>query len=299
VDKERASSLFILRVTAVALVLGVIAFVVGSVAVAFFLTSELRRPVGSFEKYLPTTTETVEFKTADNVTLRGWLAIPAGASKAVILLHGHGSTRRQMLARAGLLFEHGYAVLLYDARAHGESGGKRNTAGWREVDDLSAAAELLRHRGFAEYGCIGASQGGATIVLAASQLKGLRWAVLESVYPSMRAALDHRFRRTLGVPGWLAGCIFVPIAESRIGAKIDDIAPINSISRLHCPVLIAGGENDLETPPDETRALCAAANEPKQLWIVPAAHHVDLFGFAKERYAERLMAFIANAEGHD
>lgn len=276
--------------------IGLIMFVAGSVAAAFYLTSEARRPIGAFDGYLPPSTENVQFTTSDHLTLRGWLAIPDGAKKAVVLLHGRGSTRHQMLARAGLLFQHGYAVLLYDARAHGESEGTRSSAGWHEVNDLFAAMDLLRNRRFPECGCIGVSQGGATIALAAPRLRGIRWVVLESVYPSMRQALDHRFRRVCRMPAWLAGCLFIPAAEFRLGVKIDDLAPSKSISSFHCPVWIAGGDSDIETPPDETRALFAAANEPKQLWMVPGAAHVDLYGFAKENYAKRLLNFIAQAE---
>jgi dipeptidyl aminopeptidase/acylaminoacyl peptidase len=61
----------------------------------------------------------------DGATLRGWSMRPLRANgDAVILLHGHTDNRAGMLGNADLLLGHGFAVLLPDARAHGESGGK-------------------------------------------------------------------------------------------------------------------------------------------------------------------------------
>lgn len=199
-----------------------------------------------------------------------------------------------MLARAHLFHDAGYAVLLYDARGHGLSEGNKVSAGWFETSDLLGALDFLRARGFKELGCLGESQGGATILLAAAKLPPeVHWVIVESTYPTMRDALDRRFRRDLHLPGWLAGMFFVPFAEWRLGLSIDQINPIAHISSLHCPVFVLGGENDLHTLPFSTQAIFAAAREPKELWLVPGAGHVDLFGFAQQEYAKRILAFVS------
>ncbi|MEO6874413.1 MAG: alpha/beta fold hydrolase [Opitutaceae bacterium] len=235
------------------------------------------------------------FSAQDGVRLAGWFVPCEKAKCAVVLLHGHGSQRTQMLARARLLHDHGYAVLLYDARGHGESEGRKVSLGWFETRDLLGAMDWLRTRGFAEFGCIGASQGGSTIALAAPQLKDVRWVVLESVFPTLENAIDRRFRHVLGLPGWLAGLLMVPIAEWRLGVAIGDIAPANHIAQLACPVLIVSGEKDVYTEPIDAQKLFAAAHEPKSFWLVPGAGHVDLYGFAKHDYEQHLLSFIAAA----
>ena len=143
----------------------------------------------------------------------------------VVLLHGYGTTRTQMLARARFFHDQGFAALLYDARGHGESADALVSFGLFEKQDLLGALDWLRGRGFTELGCVGASQGGATIALASAELGGIRWAVLESVYPTLLNAVDRRFRRTLLLPGWLAGCAMIPIAEWRLGASAGSISP--------------------------------------------------------------------------
>jgi fermentation-respiration switch protein FrsA (DUF1100 family) len=40
--------------------------------------------------------------------------------------------------------------------------------------------------------------------------------------------------------------------------------------------------------------LFAAAAEPKQLWLVNGAAHVDMHAFAKGEYERRILDFMAN-----
>ncbi len=237
--------------------------------------------------------ETVNFSASDGVQLAGWFVPCSNAKCAVVLLHGHGSLRTQMLARARLLHDNGYAVLLYDARGHGESDGRLVSFGWFETRDLLGALNWLRTRGFTEFGCIGASQGGATIALAASQLKDVRWVVLESVYPTLKNAIDRRFRYTIRIPGWLAGIVMIPLAEWRLGVSVDDIAPAKHIGEIHCRVLVMNGDKDNYTQPVDARELFAHTREPRSFWLVPGAAHVDLYGFAKQDYERHLLSFIA------
>ncbi|MBL9190652.1 MAG: alpha/beta fold hydrolase [Opitutaceae bacterium] len=271
----------------------VVGFAAVSVYFAYDFTGPARRlSAARAEQFLPEF-EAVRFPARDGVNLGGWFVPCPGAKQAVVILHGHGSTRAQGLARAGLLREHGFAVLLYDARGHGTSAGELVSFGWFETRDLHGALDWLRARGFAEFGCIGMSQGGATIALAAAELRDVRWAVLESVYPTLPNAIDRRFRRTLGVPGWLAGSLMVPIAEHRLGVTAAQISPRTGIAKLACPVLVMSGELDRQTLPADAREVFDAAPGPKSWWIVPGAGHVDLHGFAKRDYETRLLAFLA------
>lgn len=249
----------------------------------------LRRAPGD---YLATY-ENVRFPARDGVSLAGWFVPCPHAKRAVVLLHGYGSERTQTLARARFFRTLGYAVLLYDARGHGESASAMVSFGWHEKNDLLGALDWLRTRGFTEFGCVGISQGGATIALAAAELRDVKWAVLESVYPTLPNAVDRRFRRDFGVPGWAAGMLMIPMAEWRLGVSAATIAPRDGIAHLACPTLIMTGDRDTHTFPDDARVVFEKAREPKSWWLVPGAAHVDLYGFARERYEEKLREFLA------
>lgn len=276
--------------------LGVLGFVAISAFFAREFTNPRPKPVGEFTPFLPEATQAIRFAATDGVSLAGWFTPNADNAKAVILLHGNGSNRRQVLARAGLLHRAGYAVLLYDARGHGESGGDLVSVGKYETRDLLGALAFVRAHGAREIGLIGVSQGGATIALAGAALgPDIRWAVLESVYPNLRDAVDRRFRRMLGIPGWLGGMLMVPMAEWRLGFSVDEVAPVDSISQLPCPVFILHGAADTHTREASARLLFERAPSPKQFWLVPGAGHVDLYGYAKGDYEQQLLAFISAA----
>ena len=157
------------------LLLSVLAAAVACAGVsAFFawrLTSPPRRIIGDPSPEIAAFTQAVVFPSRDGLRLSGWLVAARDSTKAVVLLHGNGSSRRQMLARAKLFHDAGYAVLLYDARGHGLSEGDRVSAGWFETSDLLGALDFLRAKGFKELGCLGESQGGATILLCRSAPK--------------------------------------------------------------------------------------------------------------------------------
>jgi uncharacterized protein len=271
-----------------------LAFLAISAFFAWRFTSPVRRPLGDQpEKYLANH-ETVGFKARDGVPLTGWFA-PAGETRrAVILLHGNGATRTQVLARAGFFQTLGHATLLYDARGHGQSGGNLVSFGWFETADLLGALDWLRGRGFGEVGCLGVSQGGATIALAAANLSELRWAILESVYPTLPNAVDRRFRAVFGIAGSVLGSAMVPIAEWRLGVRASGIAPREYVHALACPVLAITGEADRHTFSADAREVFEQIRSPKRWEVITGAGHVDLYGHARERYEAVVREFLAS-----
>ena len=277
----------------VATLLGALSFVAVSIISAWKFTSPSRRLLAAAPEKFLSAYENVRFPARDGVTLDGWFVPCEGARKAVVLLHGYGSTRTQMLARAKFFHDHGYAALLYDARGHGRSGDALVSFGFLETRDLLGALDWLRARGFTEFGCLGASQGGATIALAGAELHDVRWAVLESVYPTLSNAIDRRFRRTFFLPGWFAGALMIPLAEWRLGLNSSAVSPRDSVANLPCPVFVITGDRDTHTFPSDAREVFEHARNPKVWWLIPGAAHIDLYGFAKQDYERRLLEFIS------
>ena len=282
-----------LRILALTFLVGVIGFVAVSAFFAYRFTTPARRALAAAPEKFLTAHESVRFPARDGGELAGWFVPRTDTKKAVVLLHGYGTTRTQMLARARFFHEQGYAALLYDARGHGESGDALVSFGLFETRDLLGALDWLRSRGFTEFGCVGASQGGATIALAGAELRDVRWAILESVYPTLTNAVDRRFRRTVFLPGWLAGAAMIPLAEWRLGVRAETVSPRDAIATLPCPVLIMAGEKDTHTFPHDAREVYDRARDPKSWWLVSGAAHIDLYGFAKADYETRVRSFIA------
>lgn len=224
--------------------------------------------------------------------LAGWLAEAPPGAPAVVLLHGVTDNRDALRDRARLFADAGYAVLAVDLPAHGESPGDRVGFGWPERHAAAAAFGLLkRQRPQMRVGVVGISLGGAAAVLAGPALNADAL-VLESVYPTFEAAVSNRVRRVLGPLAPPVTAALVAHTRARIGVPADSLRPVDVLRRVGAPVFVLGGAEDPYTPEAETRALFAAAPEPKALMLVPGAGHEDLYDAAPEAYRRRVLGFL-------
>jgi uncharacterized protein len=237
--------------------------------------------------------ESVAFRSDSGVELHGWF-VPGGASRgSVVLLHAVRSNRAQMVPRARFLHAAGYSVLAFDFQAHGESGGDAITFGSRESLDARAAVAWLHARLPGEpIGAIGTSLGGAAAVLAEPPLE-IQALVLEAVYSDLEDATANRIALRLGPAGrWLTPLLLWQL-RPRLGIDPAELSPVRHIAAVRCPVLVIAGSEDRHTTLAQSHALFAAAHEPKELWEVPGAAHVDFASFAPAEYERRVLAFLA------
>jgi len=222
----------------------------------------------------------------------GWYVPSRADAPCVLLMHGVRADRRSMIERALVLREAGYASLLFDFQAHGESPGEHITFGFLESNNARAGVALLRSSfGCTKVAAIGVSLGGAAALIGSEPLD-VDALVLESVYPTIDEAVANRLRIRLGSFGASLSPLFVQQLRLRLGIDPRLLRPIDYIGRFHRPVLIMNGSADRHTSLEEARRLFAAANEPKEFWPVPDAAHVDLQRYAPARYRERLLAFL-------
>ncbi|RQO62991.1 alpha/beta hydrolase [Variovorax sp. KBW07] len=226
-------------------------------------------------------------------SVSGWFAPGQPGKGAVLLLHGVRSDRVQMLRRARFLNRAGYAALLIDLPAHGESSGDRVTFGAREASGVVAALDYMRRELPSErIGIIGVSMGAASTVLA--QPKPAPDAiVLESMYPTIDDALANRLRMRFGPIGASLAPLLLWQLPFRTGLSTQDLRPIQHVSSLGAPLLIISGADDRHTTWAETQRIFDAAAEPKELWQVNGAAHVDLHAFNPEAYERRILDFLS------
>lgn len=234
----------------------------------------------------------VSFASGSGSQVHGWFAAGRPGVGAVLLLHGVHADRRAMIPRARFLHDRGYAVLLPDFRAHGESTGDHTTFGVLESRDALAAMCLLHELAPGErVGVIGVSLGGAAALLGPSPLPADAM-VLESVYPTIDLAARDRLRAWLGPVGPLAAPAFVRWLEPAVGFSAHALRPIDRIGAVRAPIFLLAGTADRYTLIEESRALFARAPAPKELWEVEGAAHVDLHLFATEEYERRVGTFL-------
>lgn len=225
--------------------------------------------------------------------IHGWKIKGDEGRGVVLLLHGVRSDRRSMIGRAQFLHRLGYNVLMIDMQAHGETLGQFITFGALESQDVKAAVDYLKQVMPQEsVAVIGVSLGGAALVLADVGNK-VQAVVLESVYPTIDEALEDRLAHYLGavVGQWLAPLLLWQF-EWRTAITPQSLRPIDHIAGLNAPLLLLHGTMDYNTTVAEAQRLFARAHEPKAIWLVPQAAHVDLHAFAPQDYERTVSDFL-------
>lgn len=226
--------------------------------------------------------------TSDGVELSAWYTPPQ--NEAVILVaHGHAGIR--FLDRHVLFAQHGYGVVSWDFRAHGESGGDMVTFGYYEANDVEAALDYaLSQPGVKRVGAWGGSMGGAATILAAARRPELEAVVVDSTYPTLIDMMDLKAKVAILRP------VIRFFGERESGLRMQDIRPVEQIGLISPrPVMIIHGLADGAVPADSGQRLYEAAKEPKVLWSEAGVGHLEMYYLKQAEYERRVIEFFDTA----
>ncbi len=244
--------------------------------------------------------EKISFKTRDGLTLAGWLLpSPNGDKRTILMCHGWGDNKGELLKQTYFLNEQGGFNLLYwDFRSHGESEGEITTIGGLETIDFDAAVEWLRKERpelADSVGVFGLSMGAAVTVASMPKHPDLRCAVVESPFSDYKTVIKRWAWNNLKVPYWPLVWLTTQLLRRRVNdPKIDAFNPVESAGLIAPrPLFVIGGEFDRLMTPEDVRKVHAAAREPKQLWMVPEAWHAKCREAAGMEYDTRVTGFFS------
>jgi predicted acyl esterase len=257
----------------------------------------------------------------DGVELGTTLYLPDGAPPAtgwpaVMMLHALGGERGDMNTLAESVFvPQGYAVLTFDARAHGESGGLLTLDGPREIADVRALFERLAARADVDERRIGAwglSYGGGAVWRAA--VEGVPFAAIEpfEAWTDLYAAL---FPQNFGKSGAIFGFLqAIPPGRSPFVDSIKDDAlasrnlaalkriadersTLPRLSSLSVPTMLFQGRRDFAFDMQQAIAGYTRLRGPKRLYLgnlghAPSTFAADDFGYFMRRSREWFDRFL-------
>ena len=261
-------------------------------------THAVRSPLEGTPSDLGLQYEAVTFESdTDHVPLQGWY-LPSRGERAIIMVHGIDQNRWNAWERASqkaqLFVDHGFDVLVFDLRGHGQSGGDRLGFGWLERNDVLGAVAYVEGRGIApgQIGLQGHSYGAATALLTAAVDPDIAAVVADSAFADIRPLLDQEVQLRGYPPIFAPGIALV--GTHLYGVDLDRIAPIAEVAKIAPrPILFIHGSADDRIPVDNGRQLFAAAhNDADELWIVAGAAHVQAFAVEPELYAQKVLAFF-------
>lgn len=243
--------------------------------------------------------EPVRIATSDGHDLGAWFAPGREELPSVVLLHGNGGKRQDLLDRAEVLAGEGYSVLPVTLRAHGDSSGDFNDFGYSARRDVVSAVEFLEGRrpGRPVY-VLGVSLGAAAATFASKEL-GSRVAgyLLEAPYRDLRSAVRNRTSAALP-PGleWVAyqGLILV---SPLVLPDLDAISPLEAIAGVpeHVPVLLIAGRLDEKATPEQVEALFDRVRSHAQYVVFENAGHVRYPQADPLLYRSTILGFLQNS----
>jgi fermentation-respiration switch protein FrsA (DUF1100 family) len=195
-------------------------------------------------------------RTQDGLDLLAWVTPAADERQPVVLyLHGNGGHIGYRAPRLAWMTRLGWGVMLLEYRGFGGNPGSPTEAGLYE--DARAGYAALRAQGVAGRRIVvwGESLGtGVAVRLAGEAEVGA--VVLESPYTSILSIGQARFP-------------FMPVGW----VLRDRFDLIGRIGAVRAPLLVLAGEQDAIIPLAMSRAVFAAAGEPKMFWLAHGAGH--------------------------
>src|SRR5215475_10096058 len=131
-------------------VLAIAFFVVlATTAVAGFLVYRIVKPQRTSTEIsmasFPGRPDAVQFQVPGLGRREGWFFPGLRGAPTIVLCHGYGSSRGELLTLESALQDHQYNVFIFDFAAHGTNSGV-TTFGYRETDEVRAALDVLSTR---------------------------------------------------------------------------------------------------------------------------------------------------------
>lgn len=161
------------------------------------------------------------------------------SSHKILLVHGWSGRGTQLVKIADALLENGYAIISFDAPAHGKSGSKTTIM----PEFIASILEIDKQFGPFEY-VIGHSLGGMSILNAIKQGLKVEKAVIIGSGDIIQDILDS-FVLKLELKPEIA-LLMKSYFENKFGEPMENYAASFAAQSIEIPVLVIHDENDEE-----------------------------------------------------
>lgn len=273
------------------------AFLALHFAAPYVITQPQRNGEATTPEQLQLPYTPLAFITQDSIQLNGyWTKSEQDSSKGIlILVHGIGGCKEHFLGLAKELSQMGIDALLFDGRAHGQSGGEFCTYGFKEKEDIAQLVDYIQQRQpDLPIGIWGNSLGGAIALQALELDERIQFGLVESTFTDLGQIVFDYKKRILKGFGWR---FLSDYALYRAGVvadfEPDQVRPIDAVRHIEQPVFIAHGDADNNISYRYSEQLFAnLKSKDKTFYLVKDAGHFGLFYEGGTPYKDSLMQFI-------
>ena len=163
--------------------------VLATLAIAGFLVYRIVKPQRASTEInmqsFPGRPDAIQFSVAGNPSTReGWFFPGFRGASTIILCHGYGSSKGELLTLVSALQDHQYNVFVFDFAAHGANDGI-TSFGYHEADEVRSAIDAVAQRNDVNplsFGLWGYNLGAYAALREAETDKRVHALVLDSVY---------------------------------------------------------------------------------------------------------------------
>lgn len=209
-----------------------------------------------------------------------WVPAESNSEERVIIdLHGNRNNIGANVPYAQKFRQMGLSVFLVDYRGYGRCT-KRFPSEESVYEDVETAWNyLVNERKIKPQNIyiFGHSLGGAIAINLAYHHPDIGGLIIESSFTNIREMVDYKKKY------WMFPINFI------LNQRFDSISKVPD---LKMPLLFTHGIEDELVPPEMSKALFAAAREPKQLLLVPGADHNNVRQVGGNQYWEQLQQFL-------
>ncbi len=245
-------------------------------------------------QYYPTIPyDTVLLTTANGEKLEAWYMKADSAKGTVILFHGLGSNKGNVLGEAFEFNSFGYNTMLVDMRAHGNSEGIVNSLGYKESEEVKLAYDHVSKKGEKNIVLWGMSLGAVIISKAIWQydLKPQK-IILEMPFDRIQDHIRARARIS-GFPGEPFGFFVTFWTGLEQGYWGYGHKTSRYVKKINCPALLQWGDSDEYVLKEEIERIFASINSSKKkLEIYDGTGHGPLVSGNQLKWDETVKEFL-------
>ena len=267
-------------------------------AIAGFLVYRIVKPQRTSSEIdmesFPGKPDLVDFEVPGIGTRHGWFFPGLRGAPTIVLCHGYGSSRGELLTLVSALQDHQYNVFVFDFAAHGGNVGI-TTFGYREADELRAAVDTVAARNDgdpARIGLWGYNLGAYAALREAENDHRIRAIVMDSVYDRPQQMVKIGVERS-GLGGFPLMARSAQFSFTWLNYKYREDPPISQkLSALAgVPKLFVEATDDPELA-EITRQMFIKAPEPREQTIIPHGNFVSMDDADKRDYENRVVSFF-------